>query len=125
MNEKPLILAVDDEPSNLKLISAALNEDFSLALAKSAAAAEQFLRRKKPCLILLDVKMPEKDGLTFAEELMESEDTFSIPFVFITGLNDTETHRKARSLGAAGFVEKPFIPEKLRAYIRNVFSERL
>lgn len=125
MQQKPLILAVDDEPSNLKLISAALGEDFSLALAKSAALAEQFLKRKKPSLILLDIKMPEKDGLTFAEELMEGEETFSIPFIFITGLNDPETHRKARSLGALGFVEKPFAPTMLKSYIREVFRDRI
>lgn len=125
MTEKPLILAVDDEPSNLKLISAALEEGYQVALAKSAALAEQFLRKKKPSLILLDVKMPEKDGIAFAEELMENEETFTIPFVFVTGLGDPETHRKAKALGALGFIEKPFNPAALRSFVDNFFRERL
>lgn len=125
MNEKPLILAVDDEPSNLMLISAALENDFKLALAKSAALAEQFLKRKKPSLILLDIKMPDKDGITFAEELMENQETFSIPFVFITGATDSETHRKARNLGALGFIEKPFSADGLRSYIEAVFRDKI
>ncbi len=125
MQEKPLILAVDDEPANLKLISAALSEDYTLALAKSAAMAEQFLSRKKPSLILLDVKMPEKDGITFAEELMEGGETFSIPFVFITSLSDPETRRKAKNLGAAGYVEKPFAPTELNTYIKGIFKSRI
>lgn len=125
MTEKPLILAVDDEPSNLKLISAALEENYSLALAKSAALAEQFLRKKRPSLILLDVKMPEKDGITFAEELMEGEETFTIPFAFITGLNDSETQRKAKALGALGILEKPFTPDGLRSFISGIFKDMI
>ncbi len=125
MTEKPIILAVDDEPSNLKLISAALGEKYQLALAKSAALAEQFLSRKKPSLILLDIKMPEKDGITFAEELMEGEDTFNIPFVFITGMDDDETHRKAKNLGALGFIRKPFTADLLRNTVEELFKDRI
>lgn len=122
MSEKPLILAVDDEPANLKLICAALDKDFSLALAKSAAMAEQFLSRKKPSLILLDIKMPEKDGITFANELMAGDKNFDIPIVFVTGLEDSETRLKAQDMGAAGFVEKPFVPSELNRYIQELFS---
>ncbi len=124
MNEKQLILAVDDEPSNLKLISGILGEKYQLALAKSAAVAAQFLERKTPDLILLDIKMPEKDGIEFAEELMEGEGTFSIPFVFISGLDDEDTHRKARTLGALGFIEKPIQSDKLLALVDEIFRER-
>lgn len=125
MTEKPLILAVDDEPSNLKLISASLSGRYQLALAKSAEVAQQFLIRKKPSLILLDIKMPDKDGITFAEELMESEDTFSIPFVFISAAEDDESHRKAKNLGALGFLEKPFTPDKLMNMVDNIFRDRI
>lgn len=124
MEKKPLILAVDDEPSNLVLISAALEENYTLALAKSAELAKRFLQRKKPALILLDILMPDEDGLSFAEQLMEGEETFSIPFAFVTGSSDPDFRRKARALGALGFIEKPIAAEQLKSFVNSVFMER-
>ncbi len=122
MNEKPLILAVDDEPSNLKLIAASLESDYKVALAKSAALAEQFLKKKLPDLILLDIKMPEKDGLTFAQELMESNPGFSVPIVFITGLSESEAREAATKLGARGFAEKPLSVTALKKLVNSIFN---
>ncbi len=123
MQDKPLILAVDDEPSNLMLISAALQQNYTLALAKSAKLAEHFLERKKPSLILLDILMPEKDGLTFAEELKNSEETASLPIVFLTGVSDSEAREKANLLGAKAFIEKPINVTTLRNMIDDIFAE--
>ena len=122
MNEKPLILAVDDEPSNLKLIAASLESDYKVALAKSAALAEQFLKKKMPDLILLDIKMPEKDGLTFAQELMENNPGFSVPIVFITGLSESEAREAAMKLGARGFAEKPLSVTALKKLVNSIFN---
>lgn len=123
MQDKPLILAVDDEPSNLMLISAALQQNYTLALAKSAKLAEHFLERKKPSLILLDILMPEKDGLAFAEELKKSEETASFPIVFLTGVSDSEAREKANLLGAKAFIEKPINVTTLRNMIDDIFAE--
>ncbi len=123
MQDKPLILAVDDEPSNLMLISAALQQNYTLALAKSAKLAEHFLERKKPSLILLDILMPEKDGLAFAEELKKSEETASFPIVFLTGVSDSEAREKANLLGAKAFIEKPINVMTLRNMIDDIFAE--
>lgn len=122
MEEKPLILAVDDEPSNLMLISAALQEKYTLALAKSARLAEQFLERKNPSLILLDILMPEKDGLTFASELREKRETASLPFAFLTGASDSDIRKKAASLGACAFIEKPIAVAALREAVDSIFA---
>lgn len=123
MNEKPLILAVDDEPSNLKLIAASLEADYKVALAKSAVLAEQFLKKKTPDLILLDIKMPEKDGLAFAQELKENDPDFSVPIVFITGLSESEARETAMRLGARGFAEKPISVTALKKLVNSIFSE--
>ncbi len=120
MQDKPLILAVDDEPSNLMLISGALKDNYALAMAKSAKLAAQFLEQKKPALILLDILMPEKDGLTFAEELMENQETFSIPIIFLTGAADFDSRRKARALGARAFIEKPISVTELQSVVNGI-----
>lgn len=125
MEEKPLILAVDDEPSSLMLISRALQEKYTLALAKSARLALQFLKRKTPSLILLDILMPEKDGLTLAKELRANKDTASLPFVFLSGTTDIDTRKKALALGACDFIEKPIAVAKLRETIDSIFNSTL
>ncbi|MDR1069186.1 MAG: response regulator [Gracilibacteraceae bacterium] len=112
------ILAVDDNIANLKQISAVLSNEFDVMLADSGAMALRLAGAEQPDLVLLDVQMPEMDGLETLTRLKKDAVLRHIPVIFLTGLNDAETEVRALALGAMDFVAKPFDPEILRHRIR-------
>ena len=116
MTEKT-VLVVDDSPISLKHASAILKGRCRVACAKSGAMALSYLERQKPDLILLDVNMPEMDGLTVYHTLRAKAPTRDIPVLFLTGLEDEQYRDKLEGVPAAQIVHKPAQPELLLARI--------
>ena len=81
---KDLILVVDDQPNNLKLIANVLGQEYSLSIANSGINALKMLENGVPDLILLDVMMPEMDGFEVCKKIKENENTKNIPIIFLT-----------------------------------------
>ena len=103
------ILIVDDLPENLQILGNTLRENgFQIAFATSGKQALSVAALKNPNLILLDMTMPEMDGLTVCKKLKENPATSSIPIIFLTARTETESIMKALSLGAVDYVVKPF-----------------
>jgi CheY-like chemotaxis protein len=76
---------------------------------------------ERPDAILLDVVMPDPDGLETLSRLRDDARTAGIPVIFLTGLADTEEERaKLSALGAAGVLAKPFVPETLAELVAGV-----
>jgi len=108
------VLVADDEPP-IRLLC-----QVNLAVAGidvlQAADGEETLalaRAESPNLILLDLMMPRLDGWTVAEELRADEHTSEIPIVFLTARATTADRGRAESLGALGYVLKPFSKDQL------------
>ncbi|MDR1248929.1 MAG: response regulator [Treponema sp.] len=101
------ILVVDDNISSLKQISAQLTAHYAISLAASGALALRICKQEKPDLILLDVEMPEMDGLETIQRLKADPDLRSIPVIFLTGVRNTETEIQALRSGAIDFIAKP------------------
>ena len=101
------ILVVDDNLTNLKLISAELANYYDVSLAKSGALALQICIKEKPDLILLDVEMPEMDGFQVIEKLKQNPQLSGIPVIFLTGNHDSSTEIRGLELGARDFITKP------------------
>ena len=81
------ILVVDDDKDYLLAAKLMLEaESFSVATAESASQATKLLKKNRPSLILLDVKMPEKDGFTFCDELAANPEFSKIPVVLVTAV---------------------------------------
>ena len=117
------ILVVDDEPDIRQLVKEILeDEGYQVATAGSAAVAREVRQRRCPDLILLDIWMPEEDGITLLKEWSEA-DTRRCPVVMISGHGTVETAVEATRLGAIDFIEKPLSMAKLLVTVRQALAE--
>ena len=99
------ILIVDDQIINLEIVRACLEPHFNITCqAKSQSVVEQ-ASALQPDLIVLDISMPEIDGLTLCGLLKANDSTKDIPVIFLTGMGDSE--EACWNAGGADFVEKP------------------
>ena len=115
------VLVVDDDAGLRALLRATLALDqIAVAEADSAAAARSQLRTFAPNVIVLDVGMPQVDGLTFCAQLKRDPRTRAIPVVLLSGL--AEAQARAREVGAEAFLHKPFSPLELLGLIEGLAS---
>ncbi len=114
---RPLVLLVDDEKTNLKILSDLLKDDVDIALAKNGRQAVDKAFQIKPDLILLDVIMPDMDGFEVLSHLKSDQQTESIPVIFITGLNSAGEEEHGLTLGAQDYIRKPFSPKVVKARV--------
>lgn len=119
----PLILIVDDNPTNLKVLSRALmDEGFELAIATNGIEALEQIAEEQPELILLDVMMPEMDGFETCRRLKANPVTEDIPVIFMTALSDTVDKVKGLAIGAVDYISKPFdaidVVARIRVHLR-------
>ena len=107
------ILVVDDEPDIRTLVREILeDEDYSVATAENGAAARNALRDRRPDLVLLDIWMPDIDGITLLKEWSE-DDGLPCPVIMMSGHGTVETAVEATRYGAYDFLEKPLSLAKL------------
>jgi diguanylate cyclase (GGDEF)-like protein len=117
--QKNTLLLVDDEKSNLKLLTYILGTEYTIYTAVNGASAIEKAKEYIPDLILLDILMPEMDGFETLSELRKSAKTQKIPVIFITGLNSSKDEEKGLSLDAADYIVKPFSAMIVKLRVRN------
>ena len=104
----PKILVVDDQPINVQLLKRKLErEGLAVAAAYNGVEALAAVAKDKPDLILLDVMMPDMDGIEVCQRLQASEDTRSIPVIFITARTSKEGKLEGLGAGAVDYITKP------------------
>src|SRR6185312_4832361 len=114
------ILLVDDEPALRELLRATFEgADVSVDEAATGLEAEARIRRRRPDVVVLDLRMPEMDGAELCRRLKADPRTSEIPIVLLTGA-DGEEAREAQRAGAAALVRKPFSPLDLLAVVERV-----
>lgn len=107
------ILVVDDEVGIRELLSEILlDEGYQVRLAENARQAREFRMNKVPDLVLLDIWMPDMDGLSLLKEWV-AQDLLTMPVVMMSGHGTIETALEATRIGAADFLEKPIALQKL------------
>ena len=105
------ILAIDDEVQNLEMVEYALDKEYEVIPVRSGKAALDYLKEHTPDLILLDIMMPEMDGMEVYQHIRELKDKADVPVIFLTSANDTETEENCFDMGAVDFISKPFEPK--------------
>ncbi|MEO5356139.1 MAG: response regulator [Nitrospirae bacterium YQR-1] len=114
------VLAVDDVPDNLTLISGLLQNEYRVKVAPNGQRAIKICKSPdKPDLVLLDVMMPDMDGFDVIKALKADEETSDIPVIFFTAMDDPENIVRGLEAGAVDYVTKPIKPTVLRARVRN------
>lgn len=113
-----MILIIDDEKNiRTSLLGLLTDEGYAATVAASAEEGEKHLASQKIDLILLDIQMPGKDGLTFLDD--NREKLKNIPVVIISGQPNIATAVSALKLGAADYIEKPLSPERVIVTVRQ------
>ncbi len=113
------ILVVDDNPTNLAVISQALRtEGWQVRIAVDGEDALSKVAHHPPELILLDVQMPGINGFEVCKRLKADEATSDIPIIFMTALSDTDSKVKGLGLGAVDYITKPFEQQEAIARVR-------
>lgn len=113
------LLVVDDEPANLQILYQIFAGEHEIHAATSGYQAFEFCRKTLPDLILLDVMMPEMDGLEVCRALKTYPDTRDIPIIFVTAQSSPEEETRALEAGAVDFITKPVNPSVVRARVRT------
>jgi C4-dicarboxylate-specific signal transduction histidine kinase len=121
---KPIILIADDEPDMLRFLKTQLQRDCQIVEAVDGNQAIEKALQFMPEMILLDMMMPEKDGLQVCRELRGKTPTQRIPIVLLTARADEETKLAALEAGASDFLTKPFSTTELSVRIRNLIEAR-
>ncbi|KQV90821.1 two-component system response regulator [Massilia sp. Root351] len=119
---QPLILAVDDEASNLQLLRHILQDHYRLLFAKDAARGLDLARQERPDLILMDVMMPGMTGYEACRMLKADPATAAIPVIFATALCDPDDEVTGFEAGAVDYITKPLSPPIVRARVRTHLS---
>ncbi|MDR1156966.1 MAG: response regulator [Oscillospiraceae bacterium] len=122
MENKKIILAVDDMPTNLQILQSLLSDEFSVRLAKSGQMALSALARIQVDLILLDIEMPGLSGFDVMNELQKSPDFRDIPVIFVTAHATRDFIARAAKVGAKDYLVKPFDSQALREKVRRVLG---
>ena len=117
----PNILLADDDPVLLKYLSVVLQEyDYHYLIATNGIEAIEKVTTYSPDLILLDVMMPEMDGLEVCKKLKSDSSTQGIPIIIITGSTDRKLRVEGLSAGANDFLTKPIDRLELMVRVRNL-----
>ncbi len=118
------ILIADDEPGVVKILGMRLIANgYNVIVAYDGASTIELARKAELDLIILDIKMPCKDGYSVFEDLKASAKTMSIPVVFFSALLPELAQREATQLGADGFVSKSADPDEILTKITEILGQ--
>jgi two-component system, OmpR family, KDP operon response regulator KdpE len=118
VSTEPLVLVADDEVRITKLVSLALREQgFRVVTAESGTEALQKAEEYRPDVVVLDIVMPDFDGI---EVMRELQDRRPVPVILLTAKGSTADKAQGLDMGADDYVAKPFHPDELAARIRAV-----
>jgi two-component system cell cycle response regulator len=123
MEYKPKVLIVDDEPNNVKLMSAMLyKEPVDIITANNGKTALEIVNNTNIDLILLDIMMPEMDGYQVTQLIRENKKTKNIPIILVTALHGSEDKKRGLDVGADEFITKPVNKIEIIARIRSMLK---
>jgi len=124
--ERPLVLAVDDEPANLALFRKLLQQQgYDLAESIDGPSVVAAVQASDPDLVLLDIQMPGFDGVEACQRIRSDPRFTGLPILMLTALNRPEDRSRGLDAGANDFLSKPFDPLELKARIRSLLRVKV
>ncbi len=121
----PTVMIVDDTVENLRLLQSMLKESgYNVRPAPSGALALRAAAKEPPDLILLDINMPDMNGLETCKRLKQDAALKDIPVIFLSALDETDDKLRAFQAGGVDYVTKPFRFEEIRARVETQLKLR-
>ncbi|HCJ67411.1 MAG TPA: hypothetical protein DHV62_08855 [Elusimicrobia bacterium] len=118
------ILVIDDDLNIQEMLESVLSElGYEVDVASDGGQALQRVNQDKPDLIIMDIRLPDIDGISLCREIRQLKETSKIPIFMLTALSDLTTYHDAKLFGAVDYIVKPFDLDLLREKIEKVFSE--
>src|SRR5919112_5530893 len=125
MRDTPLILAVDDTPENLEILRMRLEaQGYEVVEATDGEDGLAKAREARPDLVLLDIMMPKRDGISVVRELKADPDLRSIPVILVTAKADTKDVVEGLDAGGDDYLTKPFEHAALLARVRSMLRQK-
>jgi DNA-binding response OmpR family regulator len=122
--KKKLVLLVDDEPAILKATQTGLiDRGFTVQAVDGAEEAMKVIHKMKPSIIVSDLVMPGTNGFELFQEVRKEQEYKSIPFVFLTGVDDYYAKKFGKELGSAAYITKPVDLDELERIIKDKIGE--
>src|SRR5580698_3101134 len=117
---KERILVVDDQPINVQLLKRKLERGgLEVSTANNGLEALEQVKKHKPDLILLDLMMPDMDGIEVCQRLQASSETRSIPVIFVTARTTKESKIEGLAVGAVDYITKPIDLDETLARVQT------
>lgn len=125
--EESTVLVVDDDDMNLQVARMILERKIKcrVLLADSGSAALNILRGQKVNLVLLDILMPDFDGIETLQEIRSDDKFKNLPVMMLTASGEPDNVKKARTLGVTDYIRKPFMPAELIERVTKKLEETL
>ncbi len=124
MLKDKLVLLVDDEPAMLVATKAGLTErGFKVESAEGAEQAMTAIAKFRPSLVVSDLVMPGTNGFELFQEIRKLADFKSLPFVFLTGIDDYYAKKFGKEIGGAAYITKPVDLDELEQIIKEKMGE--
>ncbi|MCB9705118.1 MAG: response regulator [Myxococcales bacterium] len=122
--ERSRVLVVDDQPELLRLITRILGRDHEVITASDGEEGLQRVHDVRPDVVISDVMMPRMNGFELVEALRRDESTRTLPVLLLTARADGTDKVRGLRRGANDYLVKPFLPEELKARVRNLLRMR-
>ncbi|MEX1666677.1 diguanylate cyclase [Zhongshania arctica] len=117
--ERPKLLIVDDQPVNIQVLYQVFGASCEVFMATSGQQALDVCRQKRPDLVLLDVVMPDMDGVEVCRKIKSEPEISDIPVIFVTSQNSPEEETLGLEAGAVDFISKPINPAVVKARVKT------
>jgi len=124
VSKMKLVLIVDDEPAILKAtLTGLIDRGFTVQGADGAEEAMKAIHKMKPSIIVSDLVMPGTNGFELFQEVRKDKEYKSIPFVFLTAVDDYYAKKFGKELGSAAYITKPVDLDELERIIKDKIGE--
>jgi len=122
MENRKVVLAIDDDPVQLQLFQRILSTKYDIQVVKSASNALNFLNTHTADIILLDILMPNISGFEFLDDIRKIPSYVTVPIIIVSSDNSEAFFKQARNSSAFDVLTKPVAREALIATIEKAFA---
>lgn len=117
------VLVVDDVAISLSVAEQALREEYDVITVNSGSRALRYLKKERPDLILLDIRMDDMDGIETLKEIRKMDNRADIPVIMLTGQNEKASVLEAAKLGIYDYMLKPFAAQDLLSRVQGALKQ--